>query len=153
MHCKVAVQRFEIGVCALAGHESQLHQLARCVIDEDQQRAGLAALLEPAMIATIDLDQFAVALAPQSRLVECSSLRTRQPQALRHHPASQRLSAYSKLMLVQQHFGRQRRPKVGVLALDQLDGIFPDAFVPAPIRRPASSLMNQPATAITLVPG
>jgi hypothetical protein len=42
MRCKVAVQRFEVGVCALTGHESQLHQLARCVIDEDQQRAGLA---------------------------------------------------------------------------------------------------------------
>jgi hypothetical protein len=71
--------RFEIGCCTLAGNEAQLHQLARGVVDEDQQRAGLAALLERAMIAAVDLDQFAVALTPQSRLVEGSSLRTRKP--------------------------------------------------------------------------
>jgi hypothetical protein len=61
------------------GNEAQLHQLACGVVDEDQQRAGLAALLEPAMIAAVDLDQIAVALTPQSRLMEGSSLRTRQP--------------------------------------------------------------------------
>jgi len=62
MRHKITVQRFEVGSCALAGNESQLHQLARGVIDEDQQRA-VAALLEPAMIASINLDEFAVALA------------------------------------------------------------------------------------------
>lgn len=39
----------------------------------------LAALLEPAMIAAVDLNQFAVALTPQTRLMEGSSPRSRQP--------------------------------------------------------------------------
>jgi hypothetical protein len=40
-----------------------VHQLAGCVVDEDQQRAGLAALLEPSVITAVDLDQLAARLA------------------------------------------------------------------------------------------
>ena len=51
MRCQISVERFEVGVRALARHEAQLHQLAGRIVDEDQQRARLATLLEPAMIA------------------------------------------------------------------------------------------------------
>src|SRR5882672_1828805 len=110
---KIPIERVKVGVRALAGNESQLHQLARGVVDKDQQGARLTALLEPAMIAAIDLDQLAVALTPQARLMERSSLRSRQPQALGNHPASQGLAAYSELMLVQQDLGRERWSEVG----------------------------------------
>ncbi len=56
---KITLQCFEVGVRALAGHEAQLHQSARRVIDQDQQRAGCAAVLEPTMLAAVDLDQLA----------------------------------------------------------------------------------------------
>lgn len=49
---EVAEGRFGLG-------EMQVHQLAGCIINEDQQRAGRSTILEPAMIAAIDLDQFA----------------------------------------------------------------------------------------------
>ena len=63
---QVSVQRFEVGVRALAWHEAELHQLAGRIVDKDQQRARLATLLEPAMIA----------LAPESGLVKSPALRT-----------------------------------------------------------------------------
>jgi hypothetical protein len=49
-------------------------------------------------------------------------------------------------MLVQKYFSRQRRPEVRVSGPDQLDRILPDPFVPAPVRLPASCLMDQPGT-------
>jgi hypothetical protein len=74
MVSEITVQRFEVRVGALAGHEPQLHELAGGVVDEHQQGARIAALLKPAMVTPIDLNQFAVTLAPQSRLVERPSL-------------------------------------------------------------------------------
>ena len=149
---EITVKRFEVGVRALAGHGPQLHELAGGVVDEHQQGAGLAALLKPAMVAPIDLDQLAVTLAPQSRLVERPSLCARQPEAVRHHPSSQRLSTHPKVMLLQKHFGRQRWSEVGIPGPDQLDRVPPNAFVPTPVRGPATSLVDQPAPAIRFIP-
>ena len=70
MRCEIPVQRFEVGVRALARHEAELHQLAGRIVDEHEQRARLATLLEPAVVAAVDLDQFTEALAPKARLVE-----------------------------------------------------------------------------------
>jgi hypothetical protein len=56
MGCQIPLQCFEVGGCTLGGNEAQLHEPAGCVIDEDQQRAGLAAVLEPTMLAAVDLD-------------------------------------------------------------------------------------------------
>ena len=86
MALEIAPQSLEVRVCALASHEAELHQLTGRVIDEDQQRAGLATLLEPAMVAAIDLDQFAVALTPEPRLVEGSSCvrDSHRPSAIIH---------------------------------------------------------------------
>jgi hypothetical protein len=36
-------------------HEAQLHELARGIIDEHQQGAGLGAILETAVLAAVDL--------------------------------------------------------------------------------------------------
>ncbi len=77
MGLKLTVQRLEVRVGALAGYEAQLHQLARRIVDEHQKRACCAALLEPAVIAVVDLDQLTVALAPKPGLVQLSPLLTR----------------------------------------------------------------------------
>ena len=66
MVVQIPLLRTEVGIRALAGHEAQLHELACGIIDEDRQRTGLATLLEPAMIAPIDLDELTVALASKS---------------------------------------------------------------------------------------
>jgi hypothetical protein len=47
----------------------QLHQPARGVVDEHQQRAADITLLEPGVVAAVDLDQFAQAGAAVARLV------------------------------------------------------------------------------------
>ena len=64
--CELSVERSEVGVRALGRYEAQLHQLAHCVVDQHQERTRIAALLEPSVVAAIDLDQRAIALAPQS---------------------------------------------------------------------------------------
>jgi hypothetical protein len=72
MIVQISLQRTDVGVRVLAGHEAQLHELVCGVIDEGQQRTGLATLLEPAMIAPIDLDELTVALASKSGVVKGS---------------------------------------------------------------------------------
>ena len=52
--------------------------------DEHQQRTRRATLFEPAMVAAIDLDQFAVALAPETGLMKAPVLLARQPQSILH---------------------------------------------------------------------
>jgi hypothetical protein len=61
---EIPAQTVEIGRRALARHEAKLHQLTRGIVDEDQQGAGRAPILEPAVLAAVDLDQFAVGLPP-----------------------------------------------------------------------------------------
>ena len=51
-------------------NELQLHQLARGVVHEHQQGAGLGTILKPALLRAVDLDQFAMGLASKPRLVE-----------------------------------------------------------------------------------
>jgi hypothetical protein len=41
--------------------EAQLHELARCVVDEDEQYAARPLVLEPLVVAAIDLDQLSEA--------------------------------------------------------------------------------------------
>jgi hypothetical protein len=46
---------------------------ARRIID-DRERAGVAPVLEPSVLAAVDLDQLAKCLAPQTRLVKGPAL-------------------------------------------------------------------------------
>ena len=78
---------------AFRGHEAQLHEPAGSIVDEDEQRAGLGAVLEPAMLAAVDLDQLAQGLAAQPGLMEASALLPGEPQARLDHPRAQRLAA------------------------------------------------------------
>ena len=46
----------EVAVRALAQYELQMHQPTGRVIDKDQQCAGITPVLEPTMVAAINLD-------------------------------------------------------------------------------------------------
>ena len=63
-------RRLEITEGRLGRGQVQGHQAAGRVVNKHQQRAGRRALLKPAMIAAVDLDQLAQARTPISRLVD-----------------------------------------------------------------------------------
>src|SRR5690349_24466561 len=83
---EVAPQGLEVGERALRRHEAQLHEPAGRVVDEDQQGARVGAILEPAVLAAVDLDEFAQGLAAQPGLVEAPALLAGEPQAGADHP-------------------------------------------------------------------
>src|SRR5215210_8149803 len=91
MGLEVAFERLEIGKGAFRGYEAQLHQPAGGIVDEDEQRAGVGAVLEPAVLAAVDLDQLAQGLAAQPGLMQASALPAGEPQARVDHPPAQRL--------------------------------------------------------------
>jgi len=63
----------EISESRLALDKLKMHQPARRVVDEHQQRALRAAVLEPPVLAAVDLHQLADALAPMARLMDALS--------------------------------------------------------------------------------
>ena len=65
----VTLQFFGVGSSALARREAQLHQLARRIVFEDQQRTGLVTVFVPTMLTAIHLHKFAVAFAPKPWLM------------------------------------------------------------------------------------
>ena len=74
MGLEIALESLEIGEGALRGHEAQLHQPAGRIVDEHQQAAWLGTILEPAMLAAVDLHQLAQGLAAQPRLMKLAAL-------------------------------------------------------------------------------
>ena len=67
---QIALQRLEIGERAFRAHEAKRHQTTGCVVDEHDQRAAGTPILEPAVLAAVDLNQFAKMFAPQARLMK-----------------------------------------------------------------------------------
>ena len=92
MVAQIARQHLEIGERALGRHEAHLLDRTGRVIDRDNQRARIVAILEPAVIGPVDLDQRAVTFPAQPRPMEYAPLRPRQSQTLRDHPLAQRLA-------------------------------------------------------------
>ena len=56
---EILTHGLEVAEGGLRRGEVQDHQPARRIVDEYQQRAGGCAIFEPAMLATVDLNQFA----------------------------------------------------------------------------------------------
>jgi hypothetical protein len=84
---KVRPGRMKIGKGGLALDELEVHQPAGRVVNKDQQCALRAAVLEPPMLAAIDLHQFADAFAAIARLVDgLSPLLAIEPQPGFDHP-------------------------------------------------------------------
>src|SRR6516165_7726898 len=91
----------------LALDKLQVHQSAGRVVDKHQQSALRSAILEPPMLAAVDLHQLTDALAPRPRLVDASALLAIAPQPVSDHPLSQGLAGERKAVLGGELFGRQ----------------------------------------------
>src|SRR3978361_201349 len=68
------------------GHKAQRHQTTSGVVHEHQESAGRTPILEPAVLAAVDLDQLAQVLTAMARLVEPLALGPRQPDPGLDHP-------------------------------------------------------------------
>ena len=67
---QITFQCLEIAERALRRYEPQFHQRTRRVVNEDEQGAGIAPILEPSVVRPVDLDQLTEAFSAQSGLME-----------------------------------------------------------------------------------
>ncbi|WP_447410634.1 hypothetical protein, partial [Clostridium perfringens] len=63
----VDLQAAHIVIRRLVLNELKVHELASGIVDEDDQAALVATLLEPTVVRSVNLDQFAAAFARFSR--------------------------------------------------------------------------------------
>src|SRR6516162_7581685 len=96
-----------------------MHQPTGRVVDKHQQRALRPAVLEPPMLAAVDLHQLTNAVAPRPRLVDAFALLAIAPQPGFDHPLAQRFPAKGNPMILTQLFGRQGRTKIPVPLADE----------------------------------
>src|SRR5271169_4006994 len=113
---QIGTSRVKIGESRLALDKLQMHQPADRVVDEHQQGALRPAVLEPPMLAAVDLHQFAIALAPRPRLMNSSlPLLAIEPQPVGNHPLPQGLAGEPKAVLGGELLGGQGRPEIGII--------------------------------------
>src|SRR4051812_44943595 len=140
----------EIRERRLALDELQMHQPARRVIDKHQQGALRPAILKPPMLAAVDLNQLANALAPRTGLVNLfQALLAVDPQPIRDHPLAQRLPTERDRVQLAQLLGCQGRAEIPVtLANDRqrrgpkLGGLAPVAGTTTPLRDQAGRTLG-----------
>ena len=130
MLLQVAARGGEVVERRLRLGKPQLHETAGGVVDVDQQRAGRTPILEPGVLAAVDLYELAAARATlPGRVAAPSASSARQPDAVLDHPAAQRLDGQLQAVLLGELLVRQGRPEVAVALTDQLE-------------RPAASLLG-----------
>jgi hypothetical protein len=105
-----------------------MYQPAGRIVDEDQQRTGIASVFKPAMVAAIDLDQLSKCFTPQSRLMEAAALLAGSPQTFRHHPLTQRLSGDLQVVFREKHLSGKRWTEISVLRPHKFYRVLADAF-------------------------
>ena len=134
--------RMKIRECRLALDKLKVHQPARRIVDKYQQGALRPAILKPPMLAAVDLNQLADALAPRTGLVNpFQALLAVDPQPFRDHPLAQRLPTESNPVQLAQFLRRQGRAEIPItLANDRqrrgpkLGGLAPVAGTTTPLR-------------------
>src|SRR5918994_7416430 len=82
---QIALQRLKIRQSALRWGEPKRNQPAGRIVDEDNERAAGAAILEPAVLTAVDLHQLAKLIAAQTRLMQLAPLLARQPEPFLPH--------------------------------------------------------------------
>ena len=138
---QVAFQCPEVAKGALGGNKPQFHQSAGGVVNEDEQGAGIASILEPSMVRPLDLDQLTEAFPTQSGLMEHATLFARQPDAIFLHPLAHRLSRHFEPVMLCQHLRRQGRTEIRVVLFDQAQSIVALGMMDAIVRRLAARLV------------
>ena len=125
--------------------EVQRHQPAGGVVEMNTSsvQAG-APLLEPAVIAAVDLDQLTQTITPSAGLVDAlQPVLPPNPKAGANHPLPQRLDPEIQTMKLGQLLGRQGRTKIAVaLTHDGQHGLA-EHQTPSPIARPAALPRDQ----------
>ena len=100
------------------------HQLAGRVVDVDQEHTTGSAVLEPVVVAAIDLHELAVAIPAVTRLLDAfATLRTGLPNAVRNHPFAKRLGRDSNVVVLQKLLRSERRPEVRVALAHQTEDV------------------------------
>src|SRR3982751_3688480 len=136
--------RMEIRERRLALDELQMHQPARRIIDKHQQGALRPAILKPPMLAAVDLNQLADALAPRTRLVNpFQALLAVDPQPIRHHPLAQRLPTERDPVQLTQLLRCQGRAEIPVTLANDRQRRGPKLGRLAPVARTTTPLRDQ----------
>ena len=123
MPIQVGARRDEVAEGRLAAGEMDRHDAAGGVVHIDQRRAGRCPFLEPTMVAAVDLDQLAQAVAAAARLVDLGrTLQARHPVARPGHEPAHRLLGQDQPLAFRQLLACQGGAEVGVAAADQPQG-------------------------------
>src|SRR5215213_8783216 len=97
-----------------------MHEAARRVIDEHEQRALWAAVFEPPMLGPVDLHEFTDAVTAVTRLVHgLEPLPSVPPEAVGPHPLPDRLDPKMDAVPLGQLLAGEGWTEVGVVGLDQ----------------------------------
>jgi len=157
---QVSAGGMEIGESRLALDKLQMHQPARRVVDKHQQGALRSAILEPPVLAAVDLHQLADALAPVTGLMNLlAPLLAIAPQPVGDQPQPQGLAAERDLVHLAQLLGRQGRAEVPIALANDRQRLGAELLRLAPVARTTAPLRNsgqsdlradRPSTAETL---
>lgn len=152
MRQNMAPQCRQIRPGRLGRREVQRRQPARCVVDEDDQRAAGAAVLQPGVRAAVDLDQFAEPRPPLAQLKHpLVPPPLRAPQAHGDLHLAHRLRRNHDPVAFQQLLHRQGGAKVRILVAQQRSD--PRAFAwRQPVVRGPTALARHQAGVSMLLP-
>ena len=104
----------------------QVHQPTARVVDEHKQSALRATILKPPVLAAVDLQQLANALAPGAGLIDTlSPLLAIEPQPGLDHQQPQCLATERNPMHLAQLLGRQGRTEIPVPLAEDRQHRFP----------------------------
>src|SRR3954449_5441312 len=121
-----------------------MHEAARRVIDEHEQRALWAAVLEPPMLGPVDLHEFAHAVTAVTRLVHgLEPLPSVPPEAVGPHPLPDRLDPKMDAVPLGQLLAGECWTEVGVVGRDQSQRLSSERRRIAAVARLASARREQ----------
>ena len=146
--------RCEVVERGLGLDEAELHGAARRIIDVHEQRARRAAILEPRVLAAVDLDELADAVAAMARLVgPADPLAARRPEPGRDEPLPKRPAADPDIVHLEELLVGKLRAEVGVPLAHQRDGARLEVVGEPPVAGPAALLGNEPSRSVAHVGG
>src|SRR4051812_47238143 len=115
-----------------------MHEAARGVIDEHEQRALWAAVFEPPMLGPVDLHEFTDAVTAVTRLVHgLEPLPSVPPEAVGPHPLPDRLDPKMDAVPLSQLLAGECRTEVGVVGRDQSQRLSSERRRIAAVARPS----------------
>ena len=128
------VQHMHITQRGFSRRKAQLRQLSRCIVNEDQQRATVAAPFKPVVRAAIYLDQLAKPRTPLTHRVSAyRAALLGLPIARFDHNLPRTLDGELNAMQLSQLLASQSRPKVTVVRADEVNRRRAGGFIQMPV--------------------